>query len=310
MINGFVGFQFHEDGTPMSLWFLRISCFVVWGVCFFVAISTFNGYAGMAYNKTTGLFITYLIVPAICAIIYTVSQLILVIRTLDDRWVIGDVVFAIFFYVAGLVILFGFSNEICDAISHYIDGVFFATLCMLFTVMMIYKYWDCASRFLYHNPSRKLTPAITKEDLEFSVASKEAVWEVKDPLLPVRPISFPLSQPGSGITPAKCRMGRRRHAKPVPRRRRISSRWIRRKQHVQQLHGPPTGLSTTVSATSLTAGGTRWICPWAWLWTILDSLMDFVLYSDMHCVCLRGLASGGGMLARIACKWIKGLRLD
>lgn len=28
--------------------------------------------------------------------------------------------------------------------------------------------------------------AITKEDLEFSVGSKTSVWEVKDPLLPVR----------------------------------------------------------------------------------------------------------------------------
>jgi hypothetical protein len=33
--------------------------------------------------------------------------------------------------------------------------------------MMVYKYWD----------------SITKEDLEFSVGSKAAVWEVKDPLL-------------------------------------------------------------------------------------------------------------------------------
>ena len=32
---------------------------------------------------------------------------------------------------------------------------------------MVYKYWD----------------SITKEDLEFSVGSKVAVWEVKDPLL-------------------------------------------------------------------------------------------------------------------------------
>lgn len=33
--------------------------------------------------------------------------------------------------------------------------------------MMVYKYWD----------------DITREDLEFSVGSKAAVWEVKDPLL-------------------------------------------------------------------------------------------------------------------------------
>lgn len=32
---------------------------------------------------------------------------------------------------------------------------------------MVYKYWD----------------SITREDLEFSVGSKAAVWEVKDPLL-------------------------------------------------------------------------------------------------------------------------------
>lgn len=34
---------------------------------------------------------------------------------------------------------------------------------------------------------------MTKEDLEFSVGSKQAVWEVKDPLLAVRP--SPLSRP-------------------------------------------------------------------------------------------------------------------
>jgi hypothetical protein len=46
LINGFVGFQFAEDGTPQSLWFLRIFSFVVFGVSFFVAIATFKGFAG------------------------------------------------------------------------------------------------------------------------------------------------------------------------------------------------------------------------------------------------------------------------
>lgn len=56
---------------------------------------------------------------------------------------------------------------ICDHVDHYIDGLFVFSLCMLLSVMMVYKYWD----------------SITKEDLEFSVGSKAAVWEVKDPLL-------------------------------------------------------------------------------------------------------------------------------
>lgn len=171
LVNGFVGFQFAEDGTPTSLWFLRLSSLVIFGVCFFVTVATFKDIAGFDHTKPTGLYITYLIYPAACVVIYAVSQLVLVIRTLDDRWAIGDITFGILFYVIGVVILFAFSNKICDAVSHYIDGVFIFTLCMLLSVMMVYKYWD----------------SITKEDLEFSVGSKASVWEVKDPLLPPNP---------------------------------------------------------------------------------------------------------------------------
>lgn len=167
LINGFVGFQFAEDGTPLSLWFLRISCLAVWGVSFFVAIATFQQFAGFKYTSPLGLWIIYILWPLICTVIYVVSQLILVFRTLDDRWPIGDIVFGTAFFTIAQVLLFAFSVTICDTIKHYIDGLFFFTLCMLLSVMMVYKYWD----------------SITKEDLEFSVGSKAAVWEVKDPLL-------------------------------------------------------------------------------------------------------------------------------
>lgn len=167
LINGFVGFQFAEDGTPLSLWLLRLSCLTVFGVSFFVAIATFKGFAGFAYTKPLGLFIIYLIWPAICVVVYVVLQLVLVIRTLDDRWPIGDIIFGTAFFAVAQVVLLAFSVTICDAVKHYIDGLFFFTVCMLLAVMMVYKYWD----------------SITKEDLEFSVGSKAAVWEVKDPLL-------------------------------------------------------------------------------------------------------------------------------
>jgi hypothetical protein len=167
LINGFVGFQLAEDGTPLSLWLLRIACLIVFGVSFFVAIATFKGFAGFQFSKPVGLWIIYILWPVACAVIYVVSQLILVFRTLEDRWPIGDIVFGTAFFTIGQVLLFAFSVTICDAIKHYIDGLFFFTLCMLLSVMMIYKYWD----------------SITREDLEFSVGSKAAVWEVKDPLL-------------------------------------------------------------------------------------------------------------------------------
>ncbi|KAG5652829.1 Chitin synthase, class 7 [Sphagnurus paluster] len=123
--------------------------------------------AGFSYDKPIALWIMYILWPLICAVVYIVSQLVLVFRTLEDRWPIGDIVFGTAFFAIAQVLLFAFSVTICDAIKHYIDGLFFFTLCMLLSVMMVYKYWD----------------SITKEDLEFSVGSKAAVWEVKDPLL-------------------------------------------------------------------------------------------------------------------------------
>jgi len=166
LINGFVGFQFAEDGTPVSLWLLRISCLVIFGVSFFISIGTFKSFAGFSFSNPVGLWIIYILFPVFCVAIYTISQLVLVFRTLDDRWPIGDIIFGVAFFTIAQVLLFAFSVTICDAIKHYIDGLFFFTLCMLLSVMMVYKYWD----------------SITKEDLEFSVGSKAAVWEVKDTL--------------------------------------------------------------------------------------------------------------------------------
>ncbi len=88
------------------------------------------------------LWIIYILWPVVCVVIYIISQLILVFRTLEDRWPLGDIVFGTAFYAIGQVLLFAFSVTICNAIKHYIDGLFFFTLCILLSVMMVYKYWD------------------------------------------------------------------------------------------------------------------------------------------------------------------------
>lgn len=83
---------------------------------------------------------------------------------MDDRWPLGDILFGTAFFIIGQVILYIFSVVICDQVKHYVDGLFFGSICTLLSVMMVYKYWD----------------SITKEDLEFSVGSKQNVWEVKE----------------------------------------------------------------------------------------------------------------------------------
>lgn len=122
--------------------FLRIACLIVFGVSFFIAIATFKQKFGFDYTKPLALFIVYMLWPLVCVPVYIVLQLILVFRTLEDRWPIGDIVFGTAFFAGAQVLLFAFSVTICNAIKHYIDGLFFFTLCILLSVMMVYKYWD------------------------------------------------------------------------------------------------------------------------------------------------------------------------
>ncbi|KAK3905223.1 chitin synthase III catalytic subunit [Staphylotrichum tortipilum] len=167
MINGFVGFQLYEDGTPLSLWMMRLCSAAAFVISFLVSLATFKSWAGLGPTTTVGLFVVLYLLNAVQLLVYVVLQILLVTRTLHDRWPLGDIAFGMFFLVVGQVILYAASAPICNAVSHYLDGLFFATTCNLLAVMMVYKYWD----------------SITKEDLEFSVGTRMNNWEVKD-LLP------------------------------------------------------------------------------------------------------------------------------
>ncbi|EEP78496.1 conserved hypothetical protein [Uncinocarpus reesii 1704] len=167
LINGFVGFQLYEDGTTLSVWLLRLTSLGMFIVSGAVSLLTFKSWAGLSPTNTIGLFVVVYILSALCLFVYVVMQIILVVNTLQDRWPLGHITFGVLIFVIGQVILYSFSDMICEGVQHYLDGMFFVTFCNLLAVMMIYKYWD----------------SITKEDLEFSVGLKQNNWEVKE-LLP------------------------------------------------------------------------------------------------------------------------------
>jgi Chitin synthase export chaperone len=125
-----------------------------------VSLCTFQGWASLSPTSTTALFVVLYIFNGVFLIVYIILQIALVLNTLEDRWPLGDIAFGVFFVCVGQVALYAFSTKICTQVKHYLDGLFFATICNLLAVMMVYKYWD----------------SITKEDLEFSVASKANVW--------------------------------------------------------------------------------------------------------------------------------------
>ncbi|KAB8360937.1 hypothetical protein FH972_024669 [Carpinus fangiana] len=193
-INGFLGFQVYEDGTPLSVWLLRLSSLAWFVIVFLVALFTFQGLAGLGPEKTVGLFVVQYIVNGLLLLVYVVMQIILVTRTLQDRWPLGDIIFGVFFFVIGQVILYALGSHICSVAQHYLDGLFFATVCNLLAVMMVYKYWD----------------SITTEDLEFSVGTKTGNWDVKD-YAPVDADPY-----ASGRTSAFYAQGETAHSRPSP----------------------------------------------------------------------------------------------
>jgi hypothetical protein len=91
LMNGFIGFQWAEDGTPASLWSIRISSLVVALISMFVGIGTFDSKAGLKSSNPVGLFILYMAFSAAFILIYVVFQVILVVKTLDDRWPLGTI---------------------------------------------------------------------------------------------------------------------------------------------------------------------------------------------------------------------------
>ncbi|KAI8913203.1 chitin synthase III catalytic subunit [Gorgonomyces haynaldii] len=166
-VNALVPFQFVEDGTPLSLWSVRISTFVVFLASLFISIATLTNVAGFTSATPGALWVTYFVIPPILVLLYSIFQIVLVVRTLEDNWAITDIAFGLFFFVAAHVTNFFLSPPICDLAKHYLDGMFFGNIFTLLAVMMVYKYWD----------------GITKEDLEFAVGGKNHTWEVRDPLL-------------------------------------------------------------------------------------------------------------------------------
>ncbi|KAL1959792.1 hypothetical protein VTO42DRAFT_937 [Malbranchea cinnamomea] len=167
LINGFVGFQLYEDGTALSVWLLRFASLGMFIISGAISLLTFKSWGGLSPDNTVGLFVVVYVLNAICLAVYLVMQIILVVNTLQDHWPLWHIAFGVLFFVVGQVLLYVFSDTICENVAHYLDGLFFVTFCNLLSVMMVYKYWD----------------SITKEDLEFSVGVKQNNWEVKE-LLP------------------------------------------------------------------------------------------------------------------------------
>lgn len=155
--NGFIGFQWFQDGTRKSMWTLRMFNIVVFAVYFVIAFGTFNSWASFLSAKNPiVLFIAYIILNGVLLAIYFMVQLILVFTRLDTRWPLGSLFISAILFAFSVLGSPAISVSVCESSNHYIDGVFFIISFTLLSMMMVYKYYD----------------SITQDDLEFSIPSK------------------------------------------------------------------------------------------------------------------------------------------
>jgi hypothetical protein len=184
LTNGFVSFQWAEDGSNTSIWVsvmstipftttltffqcqaVRISCLVAAAIGFIVSFGTMTSKLSLSPKNTTALFFVYFVYPALCVMIYFCSQIVLVFRMdINRMWPLGSLILGFIFFLSAQLFVLILSPNICFAGAHFFDGIMFGSFFHLFTVMMVYKYWD----------------AVTEEDFEFSLGSKNE-WRLKDP---------------------------------------------------------------------------------------------------------------------------------
>lgn len=89
LLNGFVGFQWTEDGTSLSLWVFRISSLAIFGLVYGISLGTFLHLGFLSPKQPFLLYFTYYMFPFACFFIYVVLQVILVLNTMEDLWPLG-----------------------------------------------------------------------------------------------------------------------------------------------------------------------------------------------------------------------------
>ncbi|EDO16390.1 hypothetical protein Kpol_1051p40 [Vanderwaltozyma polyspora DSM 70294] len=157
LINGFLSFNLWEDGTVKSMVIVRGFSAIGFIMSFLSSILTFKSWIQddkIASMNTTAIFVIVYVINGIALLIYTICQLLVSLLVVRNLWVTGSVFLGLFFFIVGQVLVYGFSVQICEGVKHYLDGLFFGSLCNVFTLMMVYKTWDMT----------------TDDDLEFSVS--------------------------------------------------------------------------------------------------------------------------------------------
>lgn len=147
-LNGIVGYQLMDDGTPFSVGLLFGSSLLFLIGVGYIALDTgfsFTGYwddSLEGVNRHLALYVLYLLLPLLWIVLYLVLETVLVLRVLGETRPMMFLVAAAVAFAAGQVFDFVVSPYICNGTAGAIDGALFETLFTLVAVVLVWLFWS------------------------------------------------------------------------------------------------------------------------------------------------------------------------
>jgi hypothetical protein len=148
MLNGVVGYQLLDDGTPLSVGLMAASAAILFIGTGYIALDTGYNWTGYFQASTTGnnrniaLYVLYQLAPLVFLFVYFCLETLLVIRVLGERKPMIWLASAALLFAIGQIFNYVVSVHICHGTSGKIDGALFETLFTLLAVVMIWVFWS------------------------------------------------------------------------------------------------------------------------------------------------------------------------
>lgn len=147
-INGIVGYQLMDDGTPLSL-ALTLGSGLVWliGVGYIALDTGFDwteywGSSDELPNRHIALYVLYLLLPLLWLVLFLALETVLVLKVLGETRPMMYLAAAAVVFAVGQIFNFVISPYICNGTTGAIDGSLFQTFFTLVSVVLVWLFWS------------------------------------------------------------------------------------------------------------------------------------------------------------------------
>ncbi|CAF9939455.1 MAG: hypothetical protein HETSPECPRED_001786 [Heterodermia speciosa] len=149
LLNGIVGYQLLDDGTPISLGLILLSAIALFVGTGYIALDTAYSWTGRfdpsldpPDNRNIGLYVLYQLVPLVFLFGFFCLEGVLVLKVLGEKKPMLYLFAAALLFAIGQIFQYVVSVHICTGTDQKIDGALFETLFTLLSVVMIWVFWS------------------------------------------------------------------------------------------------------------------------------------------------------------------------